>query len=139
MSSESSSLDGAAVAKKGTPGGRTESEVRLQPTGEEHLAFWLERLEKPSFVYVIQPEGDSPIKIGRAVDVRKRLAGLQTGNPRRLQLLYVVPGDNELEWQLHYRLRPSRLTGEWFGGEETESFLRFAHDLAQFFTYIPSL
>lgn len=128
MPSESSSLQGTALAKTGTPGGRTESEVR-HFSGEDHLAFWA-GLEFDSFVYVIRAQGDDPIKIGRAIDVRKRVAGLQTGNPRPLELLYVLPGDSELEWQLHYRLRHCLMLGEWFAGDEIPAFLEFTADLA---------
>lgn len=133
MQGESSSLDGAAVAKKGTPGG-LERHLPLPANGLGHLEFWATRSSSPkSFVYVVQAEDDPPIKVGRAIDVRKRLAGLQTGNPRPLKLLQVIPGAAELEWQLHYRLRESRLTGEWFAGDQVSGFLDFVRDLADFF------
>lgn len=111
------------------------SEVRPESV-DDHLAFWtsLPEDDQPGcFVYVIQAEGDTPIKVGKAVDVPNRIAGLQTGNPRQLRLLHVLPGDGELEWQLHYRLRDCRLIGEWFDGEAVEDLLGLVADLAVFF------
>jgi hypothetical protein len=111
--------------------------VKKQPQpptlGESHLRFWksLPTESLPSgYVYVVQAEGDEPIKVGRAIDVHKRLSGLQTGNPRPLKLLYVFPDDGELEWQLHRRLKKARMLGEWFSGEAVEEFLPFAEELA---------
>jgi hypothetical protein len=102
-------------------------------TSAEHLAFWLSVEDPPDrFVYVVQAEGDKPIKVGRAVDVRKRIAGLQTGNPRPLRLLHVLPGGAELEWQLHHRLRGFRLVGEWFDGDGIPAFLQFVESLADY-------
>lgn len=101
---------------------------------QSDLAYWLAREPRPSeFVYVVQAERQRPIKIGRAVDVPKRVASLQTGNPHRLELLAVVPGDAELEWQLHNGLREFRLVGEWFvGGDQMDEFLDFVGGLARF-------
>lgn len=82
-------------------------------------------------VYVVQAVDDAPIKIGVASDVEKRLASLQTGNPRALQLLHVLPGDGALEWSLHKSLAADRLVGEWFDGERTREFLLVAPDLAE--------
>jgi hypothetical protein len=97
------------------------------------LEFWLGREPRPSsFVYVIQADGDSPIKVGWAADVPKRIAELQTGNPRALRLLHVLVGEQRLEHNMHRRLgRPLRLVGEWFDGDEIEPFLEFVGDLAE--------
>jgi len=135
MQGESSSFDGAAVAIKGTPGGQERRSPLPKSFGHDHLEFWTgpERQPQPeSFVYVIQAQGDSPIKVGWAADVPKRIAELQTGNPRTLRLLHLLVGEQRLEHNLHRRLgRPSRLIGEWFDGEEVEPFLAFVADLAQ--------
>ena len=107
--------------------------MRLGASAQEHLEFWLDCEPRPySFVYIVRAEGDSPVKVGRAVDVPKRISTLQTGNPRRLELLRVMPGGVELEAQLHLRLRESRMQGEWFDGEQVTDFLAFAADLGQF-------
>jgi len=97
--------------------------------GSEHLRLWLERLSEPSFVYVIQGESDTPIKVGFAHDVERRIAGLQTGNPAELHLLHVLPGDPRLEWFLHRRLKGARLRGEWFSPDQ--AFLKYVSDLAE--------
>lgn len=100
----------------------------MEPTGDAHLSFWREQLGKDaSFVYVIQGEIATPIKVGTAKDPRKRLKELQTGNPQRLNLLYVVPGNRQLENSFHQRLKAARVTGEWFGGEEAKTFLEWIH------------
>lgn len=100
-------------------------------TGDQALAFWTRVLADPSFVYVVQGESGTPIKVGVAKDVRARMAGLQCGNPQKLRLLYALPGDHELEWQLHRRLHGARIHGEWFGGEQIPPFLEFVADLAR--------
>lgn len=64
------------------------------------------------FIQVAQPNG--PIKIGIAADVRKRLEGLQTGNPERLVLLAELAGGVAEEIELHARFDSGRIRGEWF-------------------------
>ena len=60
-------------------------------------------------------DGVSFVKVGRTVDVRKRLESLQCGNPMGLQLLGCVKGGPELEGNLHRWLKPYRHScGEWF-------------------------
>lgn len=110
-----------------------EGEQRLAFTGEDHLAFWTRNLsQSPGYVYVIQGEPDSPIKVGWAKqDVRARVATLQTGAWEELRLLYVLPGSQALEWQLHRKIRYARVRGEWFQHESIPDFLHFVADLAQ--------
>lgn len=55
------------------------------------------------------------IKIGRASDVVKRIAALQTASPRRLEL--VATHRQDVEKATHGRLRGegiARVSGEWF-------------------------
>ena len=60
-------------------------------------------------------DGVSFVKVGRAVDVRKRLESLQCGNPMGLQLLGCVRGGPKLEGKLHRWFKPYRHScGEWF-------------------------
>lgn len=100
--------------------------------GALQLAYWQAQNPAPGcFVYVIRPKGDTPIKVGKAEDVVKRMGELQTGNPRELTLLHVLVGYGELEAQLHRRLRPSRVRGEWFEGDSVPGFLRFVEALAE--------
>ncbi len=67
-----------------------------------------------SFVYFIQMGDDGPIKIGWALDVKKRLLDLQCGSPFELRLLLSRPGCDVEEGLLHRRFARSRLRGEWF-------------------------
>jgi hypothetical protein len=66
-----------------------------------------------SVVYFIRMGSDGPIKIGTALDVRKRLAALDCG-PYGLELLGTVPGDQPLEKRIHRALVAHRLRHEWF-------------------------
>jgi hypothetical protein len=69
-----------------------------------------------SFVYVIGESESGPVKIGRTKSLEQRLASLQVGNHRRLQVLASsnCPRPASVEASLHDRFRSKRLTGEWF-------------------------
>lgn len=54
------------------------------------------------------------VKIGIAVDVMKRMRGLQSANPNRLELLAVVEGCHKFERSLHRRFADLRHSDEWF-------------------------
>lgn len=99
--------------------------------GPEHLAYWTEHLDTGGFVYVVQTRKGTPIKVGTALDVRSRVASLQTGNPDELHLIHVVPGDARLERHFHGRLRGDKVRGEWFYGPKVGVFLSYVADLAQ--------
>lgn len=90
---------------------------------ERDLDFWEDCLDNPSFVYIVQGEPGTPIKVGVARNPRHRLQSLQTGNPVELRLLYVMPGSFPLEAELHYRLRDSSVRGEWFAEPGIDGFL----------------
>ncbi len=62
--------------------------------------------------YFIEAVGLDKIKIGRARDVAKRLATLQTGSAVPLKLLATT--DTIPERELHRRFRSQRISGEWF-------------------------
>jgi hypothetical protein len=79
-----------------------------------------------SGVYFVQANEGGPIKIGVAIDVRRRLSGLQNGSPMRLHVLGVVPGDRRLEVELHGRFAADRLHGEWF--RETEALFAYINE-----------
>lgn len=99
----------------------------------EQLAYWTRynRDPKPEcFVYVLQARGDSPVKVGKANDVLNRIASLQTGNPRTIELVGLIVGSEELERAWHYELRKSRLVGEWFDGPEIPAFVEKVNEIA---------
>ena len=97
----------------------------------EHHEYWRYQWPEPeTFVYVVQAEGDSPIKVGKSDrPLKRRIDQLQTGNPRQLVVLHVLVGGFDLEWQLHNKLKRARLVGEWFDGQSVDPFLDFVEDL----------
>lgn len=85
------------------------------------------RYADASFIYVIGEPEDGPLKIGYSKDPIARLRNMQTGNPRRLRIEYVLVGGMETEKLLHQFWEPhaiisassKRLPGvapgtEWF-------------------------
>lgn len=76
-------------------------------------------MENECYVYVIQEAETGHIKIGYAMDPKKRLSELQVGNPRKLKIVYQEgfqsTGDAILsEMHFHKYLRYCSLSGEWF-------------------------
>lgn len=65
-----------------------------------------------SSTYVIGVEGSVLVKIGHARNPQRRLAGLQTGQPALLTLLWSQVGDYEKA--LHRKFAAYRVRGEWF-------------------------
>ncbi len=54
------------------------------------------------------------VKIGISVNVRERLAGLQTAIPVPLKTYAILPGGQLEEASLHRRFKAYRMSGEWF-------------------------
>ena len=77
------------------------------------------------FIYFVQAQ-DGCIKIGRASNVEKRIAELQTGQAHRLRTLLILSGSASLEFQLHSRFSHLRVRddGEWFvAGRDLLAFI----------------
>lgn len=71
--------------------------------------------EQPvGFVYLIGSKANTLVKIGKAVDVPKRLKGIQAMSPMRLEVLWQTEGAHSLEQALHERFAKFRQHGEWF-------------------------
>jgi len=85
----------------------------VEPEGVEEPAREPACLSSFSDLYFIR-SGDGPIKIGVSVDPKKRLKGLQTAHPFKLELLCVVSGAGRKESEYHQRFAEFRLEGEWF-------------------------
>ena len=68
--------------------------------------------EEPFYTYFVQGHPLTPVKIGRAKDVERRLSELQTANYQKLRFLLVLKGD--LESDLHDLFSEHRIEGEWF-------------------------
>lgn len=66
------------------------------------------------FVYFVQEDRTGNYKIGKADNVDKRVAQLQSGNSNKLILLLKVQGGYPLEKSLHKRFAKYRIRGEWF-------------------------
>ena len=67
-------------------------------------------------IYVIEEGINGPVKIGTAVDIKKRIKALQAGNSKKLNLLITFEGDRSLECKIHKALDKYRIPGtkEWF-------------------------
>ena len=71
-------------------------------------------------VYFIQcRDKNGPIKIGLAMDVEKRLAQLQVGNPYKLKVIASFYVDSKIKAQqieksLHKKFMKHSIRGEWF-------------------------
>ncbi len=65
-------------------------------------------------IYFIQVENNGPIKIGNAKKPEQRLKTLQIGNPKKLNLIAVIPGGSPLESKIHRDLKDFKRSGEWF-------------------------
>lgn len=64
-------------------------------------------------VYFIQ-DAIGNVKIGRAKDVKQRLAALQTAHAEELKILRVLDGGPVEEWECQHAFRELRIRGEWF-------------------------
>lgn len=72
---------------------------------------------QPAVVYFITD--GTAVKVGYTTDLNKRLSTLQVGNPRRLEVLRVVPFATateayEYEQSYHNTNRRYQVRGEWF-------------------------
>src|SRR5262245_66472129 len=65
-------------------------------------------------IYFIKNCNTGHIKIGVGSEPLKRLTPLQTGSSRRLDVLAVAPGGQDVERSLHQKFASQRLHGEWF-------------------------
>lgn len=63
-------------------------------------------------IYLIECDGNH--KIGFTTNLSGRLHTFTTSNAKPIHLLGVIPGSRELELQIHSRLAPHRLRGEWY-------------------------
>jgi len=67
-------------------------------------------------VYFIQGKSDNLVKIGICNNLKRRMIGLQTGNPHPLRVLRQldVMDHERLERDLHDRFKDFSVQGEWF-------------------------
>lgn len=67
-------------------------------------------------VYLIEESDTDNVKIGMCSCDRlsRRIASIQSGNPRHLSLLFVLHGDEKYERSLHTQFADARVVREWF-------------------------
>lgn len=88
-----------------------ESDGTRMLTGPFRNPRWLRDERKVFCTYAIQNEAGS-IKIGKSLDVERRLDELQCASSEALTLLGWI--DRDVEEQLHRELATHRVSGEWF-------------------------
>lgn len=75
-------------------------------------------------IYFIQAGNNGPIKIGIASKPETRLKNLQTAHFDELTIRGVMPGDKEVEKELHDRFSSYHMRGEWFqNAKEIDEFI----------------
>lgn len=66
-------------------------------------------------IYFVQAVDGGPIKIGFSRNPEHRLRGLQTGSPKELRIIALIPNKTrQLEREFHQHLAEHRMSGEWF-------------------------
>jgi hypothetical protein len=65
-------------------------------------------------IYFVRAGETGSVKIGKANDVAKRVAGIQVGCPQKLAVLRVCDGDGRVEKFFHKKFAHLRQSGEWF-------------------------
>jgi len=100
-------------------------------SGIRHRLFWQANLPKgQTYVYLIQCDPGTPIKVGFTNRVGARLKALQTGSWMRLRELAAIPAPRSVETAYHHQLDNERVLGEWFEGPNTLDLLGRVLDIA---------
>ncbi|WP_168200871.1 GIY-YIG nuclease family protein [Allokutzneria sp. NRRL B-24872] len=118
---EAGEVESTLVVHELSPTQRVEADRRerwrQEQLAERRAAEEASRRTAPAaegFVYVIAQVGTTRVKIGYTRNVARRLKGLQTSNPYKLEVLWHAPGDMRLEEALHKKFAKRRTQGEWF-------------------------
>lgn len=91
------------------------------------LAAYVPKPKPTTYVYFLRAAESGRIKIGKTVNVQKRLASLRGASSGALELLgYVAESAGCTERDLHARFSESRTHGEWF--EPTDELLAFIRE-----------
>jgi hypothetical protein len=95
---------------------RPKAEAALREFAEqnEHLVLARRASRKKGEQHVYFFGTPDAIKIGVALDVARRLKGIQAHHYHPLQVLATCPGGVRLEREYHARFAAYRLRGEWF-------------------------
>lgn len=73
-------------------------------------------------VYFISAKEGGPFKVGWSKEPRRRLKELQTAHHQELRIYGCIPGQPELEGQIHNEIAGAHIRGEWF---EREAVLKW--------------
>ena len=73
-----------------------------------------------AIIYLIREGLTGPVKIGTAQNIEQRLSALQTGNPRELHLIGILPEGHKQEQELHTQFASCHIRGEWFALNTSE-------------------
>jgi len=70
-------------------------------------------------VYILHAVGTRYYKIGRATNITKRIKGIQTSNPHRIELVKFCETDGrcssvDIEKIMHEKFKKKHFRGEWF-------------------------
>lgn len=108
-----------ALTRAQDPAHRRISEANVYTRAEqkrrrEARRLRIERAATTGGVYFVEAVGLKKVKIGYAIDVKKRLAALATNCPTPLRLMAFVQGPRELEFTLHIRFWKCHSHLEWF-------------------------
>lgn len=69
----------------------------------------------PYYIYFIEAQKLGLIKIGiTSTSIETRLSSMQSSSPDVLKLLGFIPGDYQLEHQIHRKLKGSHSHREWY-------------------------
>ncbi|PQV64447.1 hypothetical protein B1R32_105129 [Abditibacterium utsteinense] len=83
--------------------------------------------ETGSYVYFIEAVGLGKIKIGTSDAPKKRLQQLATGSAVTLDLIAMIPGDAQIEKELHKKFDHLRVDREWFfAAKELREYIKIA-------------
>lgn len=82
-------------------------------------------------LYVINEYNTNKYKIGKTINIKKRLSGLQCGNSDDLiiKYLYNTPNDHAYEIQLHDRFENNKVRGEWYTFEDISELINYIQTL----------
>lgn len=79
------------------------------------------------FIITETPKGEA-VKIGfTSGKPERRLCGLQTGSPTKLELAAFIKGTPSLERKMHREFAHARLRGEWFDLDDSDVFYAFVN------------
>ncbi len=69
-------------------------------------------------VYLIADTEKRWCKIGYSATPKKRISGIQTASPLKIEIISIIAGDTTDEKELHKKFKDKRLNGEWFKYDE---------------------